>query len=134
MDGDDLVQEVPLPLAGKCGIKPNGNWLSKLRRRHEEKLKSNSNKLKRHEDKFKQYIDVWKRELPMIHPGLGLDLDKISPGARHWATQSWVDSQVTSFCVQRSSIASHPYPCYPSKKPTNIYKHTAKQEITYNTQ
>lgn len=100
MDGDDLVQEVASPLAGKCDIKAKGNWLTKLCRRTVGRtVGAASKKLKRHEDKVKQRINLWKLELPMIHPGLGLDLGKLPPGARHWDMQTWVDYQVTSFCV-----------------------------------
>ena len=41
--------------------------------------------------------DAWKEELPMIHRDLGLDVNKLRPGARHWATQSWLDAKVASF-------------------------------------
>ena len=101
MDGDDLVQEVPL--GGKCGIKPKGTWLSKLcrgaARKKPKSWKENRRDEKRSGSTVEERINKWKPALPMIHPGLGLDLDKLSPGARHWGTQSWVDSKVTSFCV-----------------------------------
>jgi len=103
MDGDDLVQEVASPLAGKCGIKPKVTWLSKLcrgaARKKPKSWKENRRDEERSSSTVEERINKWKLALPMIHPDLGLDLDKLSPGARHWGTQSWVDSKVTSFCV-----------------------------------
>ena len=103
MDRDDLVQEVASPLAGKCGIKPKVTWLSKLcrgaARKKPKSWKENRRDEERSSSTVEERINKWKPALPMIHPDLGLDLDKLSPGARHWGTQSWVDSKVTSFCV-----------------------------------
>jgi hypothetical protein len=102
MDGDDLVQEVPL--GGKSGIWPKGTtWLSKLcRGAARKKPKSRKEDRRRKEQSStprEELLNKWKPALPMIHPDLGLDLDKLSPGARHWGQQSWLDSKVTSFCV-----------------------------------
>ena len=98
MDGDDLVQEVPL--SGKSVIWPKGTtWLSKLCRGAARKKKEDRRRKKQSRTPIEELLNKWKPALPMIHPDLGLDLGKLSPGARHWGTQSWLDSKVTSFCV-----------------------------------
>ena len=101
MDGDDLVQEVALPLGRKCGIKPKGTcWLSKLCRGAARKKPKSWKKNRRGKEQSgstaEERINKWKPDLPLLHPDLGLDPAKF---AKHWGTQSWVDSKVTSFCV-----------------------------------
>ena len=104
MDGDDLVQEVASPLGEKCGIKPKGTcWMSKLcrgaARKKPKSWKENRRAKERSGSTVEERINKWKDVLPMIHPDLGLDLAKLSPGAKHWSTQSWLAYKVTSFCV-----------------------------------